>query len=103
MVTEQLSKAKRHQLRVTFFDFAVRGEGDRATVSRAIEAWRACGALSAHEADRWQDALEWRELGGLLPGWSMPPQMAEKRGAPDESDLRAFDAWRAALRASRAA
>jgi|GEM_PF-6142925 len=103
MSTEQLTKHRRHQLRTTFWDFVLRGEGDEGAVTEALEAWRACGAISDAEADRWLDALRWRELGGFLPGWELPPSLKEKRGEPGEPDLRTFEAWRAAGRNVRAA
>jgi hypothetical protein len=84
----------RHQLRLAFYDFAVRGEGDTATVGAVIDAWFAEGALSLAEADRWHDALEWREMGGYLPGWAVPQPANEDPFVPGEEHEALFRQWR---------
>lgn len=96
MVTAtDISKAHRHELRLAFYDFAQRGEGDRRAVAAALDHWTREDALTPMESARWHDALDWRELGGLLPGWTLPKEMTGLRETPAESDLAAFEAWRA--------
>lgn len=95
MVTHDVSNWPRHELRLAFYDFSLRGEGDEATVAAVIEAWRRLGALSDEEADHWHDALAWRSSGEFLPGWTVPHWLRQKGLVPSETDEAAFIAWRA--------
>jgi|ERR1041385_1101870 hypothetical protein len=63
------------RLRVAFFDFTQRGEGDSAVVAAVIARWHELGELSEPEARRWHDILLWRDTGHALMGWSVFEQV----------------------------
>jgi hypothetical protein len=98
MSTFNVSRLTRQELRLAYFDFTVRGEGDRDMVSAVLLEWLALGGISEQEFRLWNDALEWRELGNRLPGWTdpvhQPGSQAAAQPATDE-DYRRFLLWRA--------
>lgn len=104
MKTYDVQGWTRHELRVAYFDFRVRGEGAPVVVRAVIEQWRELGGLTDDEADLWMDALQWRESGRFLPGWSVPGEMParEVSASVGEDDWNEFLAWRKDL-ARRAA
>lgn len=86
-----------HELRLAYFDFTVRGEGESAIVHAVVTRWYEMGALSRREVERWLDALAWRELGRFLPGWTIPAEMPPSQtatAAHGEADLLSFELWR---------
>jgi hypothetical protein len=83
-----------HQLRLAFYDFAIRGEGGRQTVAAVIREWADRGALDSAATARWLDALEWREAGGWLPGWVIPQGPSENPVVPGEEHEALFEQWR---------
>lgn len=88
----------RHELRIVFFDFSVRGLGETHVVRAVVNEWGRLHGLTPAEVEYWNDALEWRELGGSLPGWRHPthqPGLAI-RPAGTEVDAQEFHAWRSA-------
>jgi hypothetical protein len=96
MAVVQVRDWPRHELRLVFFDFSVRGLGDTYVVRAVLNEWGRLGGLTPGEVEYWNDALDWRELGGSLPGWRHPthvPGLA-LRPAGTESDARQFHAWR---------
>jgi hypothetical protein len=88
-------------LRLAYFDFTVRGEGPAEVVRAVLLRWHELGALGHDDLDRWLDALEWREGGGFLPGWTLPREMPASVCAEvahgDWDELR-FEHWRARRR-----
>ena len=86
----------RGELRLAFYDFTIRGEGEAPAVCAVIKEWRRLEALSEAESCLWLDAVEWRESGHALPGW-----LALEVGTPSERAALAetatwnhFEAWR---------
>ena len=61
---------------------------DQLTDYAARKGW------SLAEADRWHDALEWREMGGYLPGWAVPQPANEDPFVPGEEHEALFRQWR---------
>ena len=85
------------QLRLAYFDFTVRGEGETGVVHAVVTRWHQLGALSVLELERCFDALAWRELGRFLPGWTIPAEMPPSEtanAAHGEADLVSFELWR---------
>ena len=98
MEATQIANWSRRELRLAFYDFSLRGEGESLIVRGVIEEWRRLDALTEAEACLWLDAVEWRDSGHALPGW-----LALERGTPSERALLAesatwvrFEAWRVA-------
>jgi hypothetical protein len=97
-----VSDWSRHELRLAFFDFSQRGEGEARLVDAVLREWLALGGLSRQQFDYWQDALAWREEGNALPGWALPqfevaPTSAPRAGEELERD---FLLWRNAREAA---
>lgn len=85
------------QLRLAYFDFSVRGEGEPDVVRAVLARWFELGALTRAEVNRCLDALAWRELGRFLPGWTLPAEMPPSQTAlvaHGEADLVSFELWR---------
>lgn len=91
-----VSEWSHHELRLAFFDFSVRGEGETQLVDAVLRAWLALGGLSRQQFDYWQDALAWRERGNALPGWALPQFEVASPSAPraGEEHEREFLLWR---------
>ena len=96
MSTSDVSNWPIAELRLVFYDFTLRGEGDRAVVSAVIAEWRERRAIPAADARRWEAALAWRETGGVLPGWPVPDEARPGHcpGCGSEDDLLLFESWR---------
>ncbi len=90
----------RQQLRLAFYDFSVRGEGDTETVYAVIRTWQEMGALDSADASRWLDALTWRDAGGYLPGWTIPQPTSDSPIVPGEEHELLFEQWRATRHAA---
>jgi len=97
-----VSAWSRHELRLAFFDFSVRGEGDAHLVDAVLRAWLALGGLSRQQFDYWQDALTWRQGGNALPGWALPQFEVDPASVPraGEEQERDFLLWRSARQAA---
>jgi hypothetical protein len=97
-----VSTWSRHELRLAFFDFSVRGEGGPELVDGVLRAWLALGGLSRQQFDYWRDALAWRERGNALPGWALPQIEAGSPNPPcaGEEHEREFLRWRSARQAA---
>ncbi|MGE3076246.1 MAG: hypothetical protein AB7N24_10230 [Dehalococcoidia bacterium] len=93
-----------HECRVVFFDFTVRGEGDSLLIQAVLQLWRERNILEEEAFGLWRDALEWRQMGNLLPGWVDPTPCAVSDLYPaqaDEEKYWDFFRWRE-RRAARA-
>ncbi len=98
MATFDVSGWPRQQLRLAYFDFTVRGEGDSDVVEAVLQEWLTLGAISNREFGLWRDALDWRELGNRLPGWTDPVHQPGSKAASEpatEVDFERFIRWRA--------
>ena len=85
-------------LRLAYFDFTVRGEGDADSVAGVLEELSSLGAIDQRTCAMWIDALEWRELGNRLPGWTDPvhqPGSRQAEASATEEDYERFVYWRA--------
>ena len=85
-------------LRLAYFDFTVRGEGAAEVVRAVLIRWHQLAFLCEGDLVRWMDALEWREGGGFLPGWTIPPETPSSIRADvahGELDTLRFEHWRA--------
>lgn len=96
MESAQIAGWSRRELRLAYYDFTLRGEGEASVVRSVIRKWRSLNALAPAEARLWLDAVEWRESGHALPGWHML-----EAGTPSARALLAetatwfhFEAWR---------
>lgn len=81
-----------HQLRLAYYDFTLRGMGEYEIVEAALTEWTRRGVLTSGDMRLWLDALRWREMGNLLPGWHTDGPHGELSG--QESDYSRFVAWR---------
>ena len=98
MATFTISRWTSHELRIAYFDFTVRGEGDADVIAAVLQEWLARGAIDERTYELWHDALEWRELGNRLPGWTDPVHQPGSRAAEapaTEEDYERFVLWRA--------
>ena len=86
------------QLRLAYFDFTCRGEGDPLLVRAVLREWLGRRAIDRPTYELWSDALAWREAGNLLPGWTPPVRKALEPAVPlaTESDYQDFLSWRQA-------
>ena len=85
------------QLRLAYFDFTCRGEGDAPTVRAVLREWLSRRAIDRPTYELWSDALAWRESGNLLPGWTVPAAGPLEPAIPaaTEEDYGRFLSWRA--------
>lgn len=86
----------RQQLRLAYFDFTVRGEGDPCVVRAVLGEWLRLGGIDRETFEFWDDALAWREDGNLLPGWVPAGRLSTPPEEGTEADMARFLHWRRA-------
>ncbi|MCZ7578749.1 MAG: hypothetical protein M5U18_17530 [Dehalococcoidia bacterium] len=97
MLPTDMSEWPHDKLRSAFFDFSLRGEGDLEVVAAVLKEWHARGGLSDESLHRWQDAIEWREMGNRLTSWDEPEKGSGPvrfADIPDDPEWDRFQKWR---------